>query len=173
MSAVVRARQEVHPRDGQPNVIDSANLGEKKTDRWSFTPEQLAPLQKAKDKAKEVGLSNLFLPDNETGQGLNNRLRLHRGRAGKKSDGLGNHQRSAPDTGNMEVLERVGAKQEGQVAEAAARREIRSAYAITKPNVASSDAKNISTAESWSATSGSSTARNITSPAPAIRAARS
>ena len=44
----------------QPLTVDMAvefyRHGEKKTDRWSFTPDQLAVLQKAKDKAKEVGL---------------------------------------------------------------------------------------------------------------------
>ena len=48
-----------------PMSVEFAKLGEKKTDRWSFTPEQLAVLQKAKDKAKEVGLWNFFLPDDE------------------------------------------------------------------------------------------------------------
>ena len=43
-----------------PMSVEFAKLGEKKTDRWSFTPEQLAVLQKAKDKAKEVGLWNFF-----------------------------------------------------------------------------------------------------------------
>jgi len=55
-----------------PMSVEFAKLGEKKTDRWSFTPEQLACLQKAKDKAKEEGLWNFFLPDDETGQGLKN-----------------------------------------------------------------------------------------------------
>ena len=55
-----------------PMSVEFVRLGQDKKDRWSFTPEQLAVLQKAKDKAKEVGLWNFFLPDAETGQGLKN-----------------------------------------------------------------------------------------------------
>jgi len=53
-----------------PMSVEFMRLGEGKKDRWSFTPEQLAVLQKAKDKAKEEGLWNFFLPDAETGEGL-------------------------------------------------------------------------------------------------------
>jgi len=55
-----------------PMSVEFIRLGEAKKDRWSFTPEQLAVLQKAKDRAKEEGLWNFFLPDDETGQGLKN-----------------------------------------------------------------------------------------------------
>ncbi len=54
-----------------PMSVEFMRLGEGKKDRWSFTPEQLAVLQKA-EKAKEEGLWNFFLPDDETGQGLKN-----------------------------------------------------------------------------------------------------
>jgi acyl-CoA dehydrogenase len=55
-----------------PMSAEFYRLGEKKADRWSFTPEQLEVLGKAKATAKEVGLWNFFLPDAETGDGLKN-----------------------------------------------------------------------------------------------------
>src|SRR4026209_2648521 len=130
-----------------PMSVEFAKLGEKKTDRWSFTPEQLACLQKAKDKAKEVGLWNFFLPDDETGQGLKNLdyayIAVELAKNPMASETMNC---SAPDTGNMEVLERVGTKaQKEKWLKPLLAGEIRSAYAMTEPNVASSDAKNIST----------------------------
>ena len=53
----------------EPMAVEFYRHGESKTDRWSFTQGQLDVLQKAKDKAKEVGLWNFFLPDAETGEG--------------------------------------------------------------------------------------------------------
>src|SRR5699024_1383291 len=55
-----------------PMYEEFTKLGEGNPDRWSFTPEQLEVLQKAKDKAKEEGLWNFFLPDAETDEGLSN-----------------------------------------------------------------------------------------------------
>ena len=130
-----------------PMSVEFAKLGEGKKDRWSFTPEQLACLQKAKDKAKEVGLWNFFLPDDETGQGLKNLdyayIAVELAKNPMASETMNC---SAPDTGNMEVLERVGTKaQKEKWLKPLLAGEIRSAYAMTEPNVASSDAKNIST----------------------------
>src|SRR6202795_3961960 len=56
----------------EPMSVEFYRHGEKKTDRWTFTSEQLEVLGKAKAKAKEVGLCNFFLPDDETGAGLKN-----------------------------------------------------------------------------------------------------
>ena len=130
-----------------PMSVEFVRLGEDKKDRWSFTPEQLAVLQKAKDKAKEEGLWNFFLPDDETGQGLKNldyayiAVELAKNPLASETMNC-----SAPDTGNMEVLERVGTKaQKEKWLKPLLAGEIRSAYAMTEPNVASSDAKNIST----------------------------
>ncbi len=130
-----------------PMSVEFVRLGEGKKDRWSFTPEQLAVLQKAKDKAKEVGLWNFFLPDDETGQGLKNLdyayIAVELAKNPMASETMNC---SAPDTGNMEVLERVGTKaQKEKWLKPLLAGEIRSAYAMTEPNVASSDAKNIST----------------------------
>ena len=130
-----------------PMSVEFYRAGEKKTNRWSFTDEQLAILQKAKDKAKEVGLWNFFLPDAETGDGLNNLdyayIAAELGKSPLASETMNC---SAPDTGNMEVLERVGTKaQKEKWLKPLLNGEIRSAYAMTEPNVASSDAKNIST----------------------------
>src|SRR6266481_10050260 len=57
----------------EPMSVEFYRHGENKTDRWSFTPAQLDVLAKAKAKAKEARLWNVFLPDAETGAGLSNR----------------------------------------------------------------------------------------------------
>ena len=131
----------------EPMSVEFYRHGEKKTDRWSFTPDQLEVLQKAKDKAKEVGLWNFFLPDAETGEGLKNLdyayIAAELGKSPMASETMNC---SAPDTGNMEVLERVGTKEQKEKwLKPLLAGEIRSAYAMTEPNVASSDAKNVST----------------------------
>ena len=84
-------------------------LEEGKEDRWSWHPRQLELLDGAKAKAKESGLWNFFLPDSETGDGLTNLdyayIAAELGKVSLASETLNC---SAPDTGNMEVLERVG-----------------------------------------------------------------
>jgi acyl-CoA dehydrogenase len=122
-------------------------LNEGKEDRWSWHPRQLELLEGAKNKAKESGLWNFFLPDDETGQGLNNLdyayIAAELGKYPLASETLNC---SAPDTGNMEVLERVGTReQKDKWLTPLLNGEIRSAFAMTEPNVASSDAKNVST----------------------------
>jgi acyl-CoA dehydrogenase len=122
-------------------------LGKGRADRWSFAPGQLELLQTAKDKAKAAGLWNFFLPNAETGEGLSNLdyayIAAELGKVPLASESLNC---SAPDTGNMEVLERVGTpEQKHRWLEPLLAGEIRSAYAMTEPDVASSDAKNIRT----------------------------
>ena len=122
-------------------------LGEGRADRWSWAPGQLELLQTAKDKAKAAGLWNFFLPNAETGEGLSNLdyayIAAELGKYPLASESLNC---SAPDTGNMEVLERVGThEQKERWLEPLLAGEIRSAYAMTEPDVASSDAKNIRT----------------------------
>ncbi len=122
-------------------------LNEEKEDRWSWHPRQLELLDGAKQTAKESGLWNFFLPDSEIGEGLNNLdyayIAAELGKYRLASETLNC---SAPDTGNMEVLERVGTpEQKEQWLKPLLNGEIRSAYAMTEPGLASSDAKNIST----------------------------
>ncbi|NML95639.1 acyl-CoA dehydrogenase family protein [Novosphingobium olei] len=130
-----------------PITEEYFRLGEGRADRWSFAPGQLELLDGAKAKAKAAGLWNFFLPDAETGEGLSNLdyayIAAELGKSPLASESLNC---SAPDTGNMEVLERVGTpEQKARWLEPLLAGEIRSAYAMTEPNVASSDAKNIST----------------------------
>lgn len=131
----------------EPMSIEFAKAGETKEDRWSFTPKQLEVLEKAKNKAKQEGLWNFFLPDDETGQGLKNLDYAYiASELGKSPLASETMNCSAPDTGNMEVLERVGTKEQKEKwLKPLLNGEIRSAYVMTEPNVASSDAKNIST----------------------------
>jgi acyl-CoA dehydrogenase len=122
-------------------------LNEEKDDRWSWHPRQLELLDGAKAKAKESGLWNFFLPDAETGEGLKNLdyayIAAELGKNPLASETLNC---SAPDTGNMEVLERVGTpEQKEKWLKPLLNGEIRSAFAMTEPGLPSSDAKNIST----------------------------
>jgi acyl-CoA dehydrogenase len=130
-----------------PITEEFYRLGEGRADRWSWAPGQLELLQTAKDKAKESGLWNFFLPDAETGEGLKNLdyayIAAELGKNPLSSESLNC---SAPDTGNMEVLERVGTEeQKEQWLKPLLAGEIRSCFGMTEPNLASSDAKNIGT----------------------------
>jgi acyl-CoA dehydrogenase len=130
-----------------PMAAEYTRLGKDKTDRWGFAPGQLEVLQKAKDKAKAEGLWNFFLPDAHSGEGLKNLdyayIAVELGKSTMASETMNC---AAPDTGNMEVLERVGTKEQKEKwLKPLLNGEIRSAYVMTEPNVASSDAKNVST----------------------------
>jgi acyl-CoA dehydrogenase len=129
----------------EPITAEFFRLGADRDDRWSYAPGQLELLESVKDKAKEQGLWNFFLPDADTGEGLKNLdyayIAMELGKNPLASESMNC---AAPDTGNMEVLERVGTpEQKKQWLEPLLRGEIRSAYAMTEPDVASSDAKNI------------------------------
>jgi len=131
----------------EPMTVEFVRLGEVPHDTWSFAPGQLDVLQTAKDKAKAEGLWNFFLPDADTGEGLSNLdyayIAVELGKSPLASESMNC---AAPDTGNMEVLERVGTpEQKEKWLKPLLAGEIRSAYVMTEPNVASSDAKNIAT----------------------------
>ena len=129
-----------------PILEEYQTLQAEKDDPWQWHPRQLELLDGAKNKAKESGLWNFFLPDADTGEGLKNLYYAYiAAELGKNPLASETLNCSAPDTGNMEVLERVGTvDQKEKWLKPLLNGEIRSAFAMTEPHLASSDAKNIS-----------------------------
>ncbi|KPA23198.1 (R)-benzylsuccinyl-CoA dehydrogenase [Shimia sp. SK013] len=115
-------------------------------DRWTFTERQTEILEGLKSKAKERGLWNFWLTDSERGFGLTTvEYAFFAEEMGKTPLGAEVFNCAAPDTGNMEVFERYGTeamKQEWLTPLLEGK--IRSAYLMTEPDVASSDATNVS-----------------------------
>ncbi|TWG94835.1 acyl-CoA dehydrogenase [Mesorhizobium sp. J18] len=134
-------REEIMP-------LDQEFLGEvgKSGDRWSYTPRQTEILEGLKAKARERGLWNFWLTGSERGYGLSTVEYAYLAEEmGKAHLGAETFNCSAPDTGNMEVLERFGSPEHKKKwLEPLLEGKIRSAYLMTEPDVASSDATNIS-----------------------------
>ncbi len=116
-------------------------------DRWSYTPRQTEIREGLKAQARRQGLWNFFLPDAESGEGLSNLDYAYLAEEmGKNMLAPEIFNCSAPDTGNMEVLERFGTpEQKERWLKPLLDGEIRSCYGMSEPDLASSDAKNIGT----------------------------
>ena len=118
----------------------------KNADRFSITPRQEKILESLKDKAKKQNLWNLWLTDSTKGQNINtvdySYIAEEMGWSYLAPEVFNC---SAPDTGNMEVLERYGTiEQKEKWLRPLLNGEIRSAFLMTEPNVSSSDATNLS-----------------------------
>ena len=138
-AVVAMIRDEIAPLDDE--FLAEVAVG----DRWQFTPRQTEILEGLKSSARAKGLWNFWLTDSERGAGLNTVEYAYLAEeCGKSHLAPEVFNCSAPDTGNMEVFERYGSD---------AHKEkwllplldgtIRSAYLMSEPDIASSDATNI------------------------------
>jgi acyl-CoA dehydrogenase len=134
-------RDEIMPLDAE----FLAEVG-REGDRWSYTARQKEILEGLKAKARERGLWNFWLTDSERGHGLTTVEYAYLAEEmGKAHLGAEVFNCNAPDTGNMEVLERYCTDAHKKLwLEPLLDGRIRSAYLMTEPDVASSDATNIS-----------------------------
>lgn len=141
LQARVQAFMDEHVYPNEQRWFDEIQAATAAGKRWTPVPV----IEELKPKARAAGLWNLFLPESEYGAGLTNQeyapLAEIMGAVPWASEVFNC---SAPDTGNMEVLVRYGAPEHKQRwLEPLLRGEIRSAFAMTEPAVASSDATNI------------------------------
>lgn len=138
LRARVSAFMDEHIYPAEAAYAQALNEG---ASRWEIPPI----MEEMKEAARQQQLWNLFLPESEYGAGLTNLEYAPLAEImGRSLIGSEAFNCSAPDTGNMEVLVRYGsAAQRGTWLEPLLRGEIRSAFAMTEPDVASSDATNI------------------------------
>jgi len=131
------AFREAHIRPNEPEFVRQVNQGE----RWAVVPL----MEELKQKAREQGLWNLFLPEPEYGPGLTNLEYAPLAEVMGFNEWMPEvFNCSAPDTGNMEVLARYGnLEQKARWLQPLLDGEIRSCFAMTEPAVASSDATNM------------------------------
>ena len=133
----LKAFMDKHIYPNEEEYFHQVNQG----DRWDVVPL----IETLKQKAKAENLWNLFLPESEYGAGLTNLeyapLCEIMGRVAWASEVFNC---SAPDTGNMETLVRYGSEEQKEKwLRPLLAGEIRSAFCMTEPRVASSDARNI------------------------------
>ncbi|MGB0873358.1 MAG: acyl-CoA dehydrogenase family protein [Solirubrobacterales bacterium] len=131
-------REEIAPLEEQARLT---MFDRDAADRWRIPPE----LEQLKEKARSAGLWNLFLPDEEFGAGLTNvEYAVLAERMGHSFLAPEVFNCNAPDTGNMEVLHMFGTdEQKDRWLKPLLAGEIRSAFCMTEPDVASSDATNM------------------------------
>ena len=137
LEARVKAFMDEYVYPNEPTFLRQIEEG----DRW----EPVTIVEELKEKAREEGLWNLFLPESEYGVGLTNYeyapLCEIMGRSPMAPEVFNC---SAPDTGNMETLVRyANEEQKEKWLKPLLAGEIRSAFCMTEPDVASSDATNI------------------------------
>ena len=138
----VRAFTEQHIRPVEAEFVAEIEVD----DPFVLTPRQYDILDALKSRARNEGLWNFFLTG-EKGSGLNTVEYAYLAEEmGKSRLAAEIFNCSAPDTGNMEVLHKYGSEaQKKQWLEPLMMGEIRSCFGMTEPDVASSDATNVST----------------------------
>ncbi len=142
----VKELEQKFTRFMEENVYPSETLYEQQLNQQETRFSRIPPImEELKEKAKAEGLWNLFLPESEQGAGLTNLEYAPLCEImGRSLIGPEVFNCNAPDTGNMEVLERYGTpEQKERWLKPLLNGEIRSCFSMTEPDVASSDATNI------------------------------